>query len=100
KKPLGQATDVPGDIISIKEAHLPQEKYFSQVTWIDDKKGGKDGIFNPPVRLSRGDTVFIEVYPDIHVRRKWRGYISLGASSGDEKRTFTRKRVIVTNESI
>jgi hypothetical protein len=100
KKPFGQATDVAGDIISIKEAHLPQEKYFLEVTWVDDKKGGKDGIFNPPVRLSRGDMVFVEVYPDIHVRGKWTGYISLDASSGDEKRTFTRKRVIVTNEAI
>lgn len=97
---LGQAKNAPKDIISIKDIDFPKEQYFSKVTWRDDGVGGKDGIFNPPLELSRGNVIFIKVYPAINVPWEWRGYISLdNKTSGDEKRPKpTRKHVIITNE--
>lgn len=100
KQIFRKAKDAPRDIISIKDINFPQEKYYSEVNWYDDKKGGKNGIFNPPISLSKGNIIFIEVYPDINVPKVWKGYIGLDNSSRDEKRTFTRKRIVITNELI
>lgn len=100
KKILEQHKDAPLELISIKEINFPKEQYHSEVTWYDDRRGGKDGIFNPPIKLSKGNVIFLEVYPNINVPENWEGYISLDNSSGDERRTFSRKKIIIKNELI
>jgi hypothetical protein len=91
--------DASKEIISIKKIDFPQEKYYSKMIPYDDKKGGFDGVFNPPISLSKDNIIFLEVYPNIiNIHKKWGGYISLDNSSGEEIRTFTRKKVIITNK--
>lgn len=100
KKVFGEPKDISPRILSIREIEFPQEKYYSNFTCYDDKKGGCDGVFEQPLNLSKGNVIFIEVYPKINIKEKKRCYISLDNSSGEEKRTFTRKKVVIANESI
>jgi hypothetical protein len=99
-------TDAPENVISIDKVHFPQkDKYYAEAIMHHDKKGGMNCIFKEPLNLSEGNVLFLEVYPSINVKNiinemKWEGFISLDNSAHDEKRTFTRKKVIVTNVNL
>ncbi len=57
-------------------------------------------VFNPPIDCPKDTVIFLEIYPKINVGKRWNGYISLENSLGEEKRTFTRKKVIIINRII
>jgi hypothetical protein len=100
KKPFMHATDISASILAIEKIAYPQEKYLFKITCNDDKKGGKDCYFNPPTEISKGNILFLEIYPKINLSQKLKCKISLDNSSGEEKRTKSRKEVIITNELI
>lgn len=100
KRILGTPQDVSTELIMIEKISSPQEKYYTKMGCYDDKKGGMDGVFDPPFSLSKNGILFLEIYPKLNIKTKWTGYISLENASGEEKRTFSRKKVIITNDII
>jgi len=100
KKIFKKAQNIPKDVLSIKKIDHPQEKYRSLMSCFDDKVGGFDCYFDPPIECSKKNIIFFEIYPNIKISKKIKCKISLDNSSGEEKRTFSRKKVIVTNELI
>lgn len=95
-----KAWNISKNMLSIKKIVFPQEKYRSLMSCIDDKEGGFDCYFDPPIECSKKNIIFFEIYPNIKISKKIKCKISLDNSSGEEKRTFSRKKVIVTNELI
>lgn len=97
-----EAQNIPKDVLSIKEIIFRQEKYRSKMSYIYDKVGGFDCYFDPPIECSKKTVIFLEIHPKFHpnMPKKIKCKISLDNSSGEEKRTYSRKKVIVTNELI
>ena len=99
KKLFRKSKNIAEDKIFIKNVDCPQEHYLSQMNSKDDKAGGCDCYFNPDFERSKGGILFLEIYPIINFTGKIKCKISIDDSSGvEEKRTFSRKTVYLTNK--
>jgi hypothetical protein len=93
--------NIPENKLAIDNVIFPQQHYTFKIEFKPDRKGGFDGYIIPPTDIPQKTILFFEIFPQINVTDKLKCKISLeNSSSGEERRTFTRKTVIVTNEVI
>ena len=93
--------DMSTNKIAIDKVFFPQAHLSFNIEFKPDEIGGFDGYVNPPIEIPKKTILFFEIYPQININEKLKCKISLeNASSGEERRTFTRKRVIISNEVI
>jgi len=103
KKLFRNPNNIPSDMLSIENIIHPQDQYRSKLTCNDDKAGGLDCYFDPPIELLKNKILFFEIYPIINIPRNISQKIKCSISlepSNEEKRVFPRKKVIIANEII